>query len=70
MWHSLGTSSMQPLSKGGVVDAKLNVYGTKGLKVADLSIAPHNVGANTYNTALSIGEKAAVLIAKELDLKL
>lgn len=35
---------------------------------ADCSIFPENVGANTYNTALVIGEKAAVLIAEDLNL--
>jgi len=27
---------------------------------------PENVGSNTYNTALAIGEKAAVIIAQDL----
>lgn len=36
----------------------------------DLSIAPSNVGANTYSTVAMIGEKAADIIAKELGLKL
>ncbi|KAF8262162.1 alcohol oxidase [Lactarius quietus] len=64
--HSLGTCAMKPRERGGVVDSKLNVYGVRGLKVADLSIAPGNVSANTYGTALVIGEKAAVIIAEEL----
>ncbi|KAF8627066.1 hypothetical protein AX17_006405 [Amanita inopinata Kibby_2008] len=68
-WHSMGTCAMKPREEGGVVDPRLNVYGTQGLKVADCSIAPGNVGANTYNTALAIGEKAAVLIAEELGIK-
>ena len=78
---------MKPRDKGGVVDSRLNVYGTKQLKVAgrssdgltimtdlnkisDMSICPENVGANTYNTALAIGAKAAVLIAEDLGLNL
>ncbi|KAJ7159284.1 GMC oxidoreductase-domain-containing protein [Mycena crocata] len=65
-WHALGTCAMRPRDEGGVVDPHLNVYGVKNLKVADLSIAPLNVGANTYNTALIIGEKAASLIEEEL----
>ncbi|TFK74184.1 alcohol oxidase [Pluteus cervinus] len=65
-WHSLGTCAMKPRGAGGVVDSRLNVYGVEGLKVADISIAPQNVGANTYSTALVIGEKAAVIIAEEL----
>ncbi len=57
---------MKPRDHNGVVDARLNVYGIQNLKVADMSIAPSNVSANTYNTALIIGEKAAVIIAEDL----
>ncbi|KAG1768033.1 GMC oxidoreductase-domain-containing protein [Suillus placidus] len=67
-WHSLGTCAMKPESDQGVVDARLNVYGVAGLKVADMSIAPKNVGTNTYSTALLIGEKAAVIIAEDLSM--
>ncbi|KAJ7143353.1 GMC oxidoreductase-domain-containing protein, partial [Mycena crocata] len=66
-WHSLGTCAMKPLEQGGVVDSKLNVYGIKNLKVADLSIPPSNVNSNTYSTAVAIGEKAAIIIAEELE---
>ena len=52
--------------KHGVLDPRLNVHGVKGLKCADLSICPDNVGCNTYSTALLIGEKAAMLIAEDL----
>ncbi|KAI0759053.1 alcohol oxidase-like protein [Fomes fomentarius] len=65
-WHGLGTCAMKRREEGGVVDSRLNVYGVEGLKVADMSIAPSNVGANTYSTAVVIGEKAAILIAEEL----
>jgi alcohol oxidase len=65
-WHSLGTCKMQAREKKGVVDAKLGVYGVKGLKIADLSIAPGNVAANTNATALMIGEKAADIFIEEL----
>ena len=82
---------MKPREQGGVVDARLNVYGVQNLKIAgnylhnlleefskylihfvisDCSIAPGNVGANTYNTAIAIGEKAAVIIAEDLGIKL
>lgn len=57
---------MRPRERNGVVDSRLNVYGVQGLKVADLSIAPGNVGANTYSTAAVIGEKAALIISEEL----
>ncbi|KDQ24410.1 hypothetical protein PLEOSDRAFT_1067243 [Pleurotus ostreatus PC15] len=69
-WHSMGTCAMKPRDRGGVVDSRLNVYGMTNLKVAELSICPSNVSANTYNTALGIGEKAAVIIADDLGIKL
>lgn len=68
-WHSLGTCAMKPRDQGGVVDARLNVYGVGNLKVVDMSIAPSNVSANTYSTALVIGEKAAVLIGDDLGIR-
>ncbi|KAF9450080.1 GMC oxidoreductase [Macrolepiota fuliginosa MF-IS2] len=68
-WHSCGTCSMKPREDGGVVDERLNVYGVENLKVADLSIIPGNVSANTYNTVIAIGEKAAVIIAQDLGIK-
>ncbi|KAL9110563.1 MAG: hypothetical protein Q9227_004921 [Pyrenula ochraceoflavens] len=67
-WHSLGTCKMAPREEMGVVDANLSVYGVKGLKIADLSIAPGNVAANTANTALTIGEKASDIFIRELGL--
>ncbi|KAK0652390.1 GMC oxidoreductase-domain-containing protein [Cercophora newfieldiana] len=69
-WHSLGTNKMAPLNKMGVVDKDLSVYGVERLKVVDLSIAPGNVGGNTNNTAMMIGEKGADIIAKELGIVL
>jgi choline dehydrogenase-like flavoprotein len=65
-WHSLGTCKMAPREQNGVVDARLNVHGVTSLKIADLSIPPENVGANTNNTALVIGEKAAAIIIADL----
>jgi len=36
---------------------------------SDCSIAPGNVGANTYNTAIAIGENPAILIAADLEIQ-
>ncbi|KAL7621376.1 hypothetical protein AAE478_008698 [Parahypoxylon ruwenzoriense] len=66
--HPLGTCKMAPREKKGVVDPQLNVYGISGLKIADLSVPPQEVAANTYNTALMIGEKAADIIIRELEM--
>ncbi|KAK8130926.1 GMC oxidoreductase [Apiospora sp. TS-2023a] len=67
-WHSLGTCKMLSRDRNGVVDNSLNVYGVAGLKIADLSICPTNVGGHTNNTAMTIGEKAADILIKELGL--
>ncbi|KAI8986144.1 alcohol oxidase-like protein [Trametes punicea] len=64
--HSLGTCAMKKREEGGVVDSRLNVYGVERLKIADLSICPANVAANTCSTAVLLGEKAAVMIGEEL----
>ena len=42
-----------------VVDYKLRVKGTIGLRVVDASVMPTIVGANTMATTVMIGEKAA-----------
>ncbi|KXJ90310.1 GMC oxidoreductase-domain-containing protein [Microdochium bolleyi] len=68
-WHSLGTARMCPRDRLGVVDERCSVYGVKGLKIADLSIVPLNIGANTNNTALLIGEKVADFVIQDLGLK-
>lgn len=65
-YHPMGTCKMAPVENKGVVDGSLSVHGIKGLKVADMSIVPENVSANTMSTALLIGEKAADIFIKEL----
>jgi alcohol oxidase len=37
--------------------------------ITDCSVAPGNVAANIYNTAIAIGEKAAVVIGEDLGIK-
>jgi 5-(hydroxymethyl)furfural/furfural oxidase len=46
-----------------VVDPDCRVLGVEGLRVADCSIAPEVVRANTFLTAVMIGEQAASRIA-------
>ncbi|KAF3068910.1 Alcohol oxidase [Daldinia childiae] len=67
-WHSLGTCKLGKRENLGVVDADLNVYGVEALKIADLSIMPHNIGAHAANMAMVIGEKTADTIVRELGL--
>ena len=61
IFHPCGTAKMgrDPMA---VVDDRLLVHGIDGLRVADASIMPRLVGANTNAAAVMIGEKAADLI--------
>ncbi|KAK0549884.1 hypothetical protein OC846_003885 [Tilletia horrida] len=61
-YHHLGTCSMLPRNKGGVVSNKLVVYGTSNVRVADASIIPLHVSAHIQNTVYGVGEFAADLI--------
>ncbi|KAF8627583.1 hypothetical protein AX17_006156 [Amanita inopinata Kibby_2008] len=61
-YHSVGTASMLPQGNNGVVDAKLKVYGTTNLRVADASIMPLLISAHTQTAAYAIGERAAEII--------
>ncbi|KAF9556900.1 GMC oxidoreductase [Agrocybe pediades] len=62
IFHAIGSCSMLPREKQGVVDPTLKVYGTSNLRVADISILPIHIAAHTQATAYMIGEKAADLI--------
>jgi alcohol oxidase len=66
----IGTCAMKSKDKGGVVDHRLNVYGTQNLKCIDMSICPENLGANTFSSSLVIGEKGAQTLCEDLGVKL
>ncbi|KAL1744312.1 GMC oxidoreductase [Schizophyllum fasciatum] len=61
-YHPVGTASMLPRDKGGVVDAQLKVYGTSNLRVADASVVPIHIAAHMQATVVGIGETAADII--------
>ena len=48
-----------------VVDPKLRIRGLKGVRIADASVFPEMPSINPMLTVLSIGERAAELIAEE-----
>lgn len=60
--HAVGTCSMLPRSDGGVVDAKLKVYGTSNVRVIDASILPMQLSAHPQATIYALAEKGADLI--------
>lgn len=67
-YHHLGTCSMMPKEKGGVVDGRLRVHGVKGLRVADASVAPLMPSSHIQAVVYAIAEKGATLILEDLGL--
>jgi choline dehydrogenase len=60
-WHPVGTCRIGT-DPAAVVDPQLRVHGIDGLRVADASVMPSIVGANTNATVLAIAERAATLV--------
>jgi choline dehydrogenase len=60
-YHPVGTCRMG-VGPNAVVDPALRVRGVRGLRVADASVMPSIVSANTNTAAMIIGEKAAELV--------
>ncbi|KAK6601223.1 GMC oxidoreductase [Botrytis cinerea] len=61
-WHPTSTCAMLPLEKGGVVNEKLVVYGTKNLRIVDASVFPLATRGNCQTTVYAVAEKGADLI--------
>ncbi len=58
LYHPVGTCAMGP-SAEAVVDPTLSVNGVDGLRVADASVMPSIVNANTQAISMVIGKRAA-----------
>lgn len=66
LYHPTGTCKMGPSSDpSAVVDPTLKVRGVQSLRVADASIMPKIVSANTNAASILIGQKAADFIIKQ-----
>lgn len=66
IFHPTGTCKMGPYwDNNAVVDPRLNVYGVERLRVADNSILPVIVRANTNAVAIMIGEKVSDMIKED-----
>lgn len=64
IYHPAGSCKMG-LDALAVVDSRLRVRGIRGLRVADASIMPRIINANTNAPCIMIGEKAAAMILEE-----
>ncbi|KAF7713453.1 Glucose oxidase [Penicillium ucsense] len=58
-YHPVGTASMLPREKGGVVSSTLKVYGTKNVRVVDASIIPFQVCGHLTATIYAVAEKVS-----------
>ncbi|KAF7928027.1 uncharacterized protein EAE97_009825 [Botrytis byssoidea] len=64
-YHPIGTCSMLPLGKSGVVDEKFRVYGVEGLRVIDASVFPLLVRGNLQSLVYAVAERGAELIIED-----
>jgi choline dehydrogenase len=61
IYHPVGSCRMGA-DPAAVLDADLRVRGVSGLRVADASVMPSQIGGNTNAASIMIGEKAADLL--------
>ncbi|OKL57943.1 hypothetical protein UA08_06869 [Talaromyces atroroseus] len=61
-FHPIGTASMLPREKGGVVNAELKVYGTENVRVVDASVLPFQLCGHLTSTLYAVAEKASDII--------
>ncbi|KAK4124291.1 GMC oxidoreductase [Parathielavia appendiculata] len=65
VFHVAGSCAMRPREEGGVVDERLRVYGTKGLRVVDASVFPLEPVGNIQSVVYAVAERAADLIKED-----
>lgn len=61
-FHSSCSCPMGKREEGGVVDAKLRVYGVKGLRIVDASVFPMIPATHISGTVYAVAERAADLV--------
>ncbi|KAL4876597.1 glucose-methanol-choline oxidoreductase-like protein [Aspergillus karnatakaensis] len=66
-FHPTSTCAMMPKEKGGVVDARLRVWGVSNLRVVDASVIPIIPRGNTQSAIYAIAERAADLVLQDCE---
>lgn len=64
-YHPVGTCSMLPKEKGGVVDSKLKFYGVDKLRTVDATVFPLLPRANMQSLVHAVAERAADWIKED-----
>lgn len=67
IFHPAGTTKMGDVEKDrlAVVDPRLKVRGLQNLRVADAGVFPEMISVNLMVTVMTVGERAAELIAED-----
>ncbi|CAK5269718.1 unnamed protein product [Mycena citricolor] len=66
VYHPTSTCRMAPAEMGGVVDARLKVYGVAGLRICDASIFPDIISGHTAGACIAVAEKFADDMKRDL----
>lgn len=64
-FHVCGTAAMMARELGGVVDARLRVWGCEGLRVVDASVFPLIPRGNIQADVYAVAERAAGLLVED-----
>ncbi|KAK1753791.1 hypothetical protein QBC47DRAFT_430764 [Echria macrotheca] len=65
VYHVAGSCAMLPREKGGVVDSRLRVYGTRNLRVVDASVFPLEPSGNIQSVVYAVAERAADVVKQD-----
>ena len=65
VYHPTGTCAMGPNAAASVVNSRLRVHGTEGLRVIDASIFPNITSGNTNAPTVMVAEKGAAMTLEE-----
>ena len=67
--HWVSSARMAPLEKGGVVNERLIVHGTKNVRISDASVLPAQVSGHLTSTLYAVAERVSIFIKEDQDHK-